>query len=312
MLSRLANNLFWMGRYMERAEYLARYAMVHYYSALDAPFLHPKEEVHASVLKFPLLYDGYKELYEDFSDDNVLHYLFLDPYNLGSVRYNLMRARENARGSRDLLLTELWESINILYHRVNHVEHLDMETFDLMTRDVRSHISVINGYIDNTLIHNEVWALFKAGQHFERCIQVTRLLEVKWAEIQEASKTELGQAYENYLTITMLRSAESFDMSRIYFKRVPETEDALLFILSNSILPRSVAFNLEALQRVLKILDLPHTKLLDQFNFKIARLTTQLQYLVPEDFNDDPGKYFADLRAHLIELAYIFDKEYLL
>jgi uncharacterized alpha-E superfamily protein len=110
----------------------------------------------------------------------------------------------------------------------------------------------------------------------------------------------------------MLRSAESFDMSRIYFKRVPETEDALLFILSNSILPRSVAFNLEALQRVLKILDLPHTKLLDQFNFKIARLTTQLQYLVPEDFNDDPGKYFADLRAHLIELAYIFDKEYLL
>lgn len=311
MLSRLANNLFWMGRYLERAEYLARYAQVHYYSALDAPFLLPKEDIHASVLKFPGLYDSYTEVYDKLRDKDVLYYLFLDPYNMNSVKYNIRMTRENARSTRDLLLTELWESINILYHDVNKIDKLNMDNFDDFTKLVRTSISVINGFIDNTLIHNEVWAILKAGQHIERSCQVARLLGVKWEEINEARDSAVGVAYENYLVITMLRSAESLDMSRIHFHRIPDTIQSFLFLLSNNTLPRSVAFNMKMLQNNLDILHLPNTPVLNDLYFKISRLNSQLQYLVYEDISTDTGRYLIHLLFHLHSLGNIFDKEYL-
>jgi uncharacterized alpha-E superfamily protein len=311
MLSRLANNLFWMGRYLERAEYLARYSQVHYYSALDAPFLLPKEDIHASVLKFSGLYDSYTEVYDKLKEKDVLYYLFLDPYNLNSVKYNIHMTRENARSTRDLLLTELWEAINILYHDVNKIEKLNMNNFDDLTKLVRTSISVINGFIDNTLIHNEVWAILKAGQHIERSCQVARLLGVKWEEINAARDSSVGVAYENYLVITMLRSAESLDMSRIHFNRIPDTIQSFLFLLSNNTLPRSVAFNMQMLQNNLDILHLPNTPVLNDLYFKISRLNSQLQYLVYEDISTDTNKYLIHLLFHLHSLGNIFDKEYL-
>lgn len=300
-----------MGRYLERAEYLARYAQVHYYSALDAPFLLPKEDIHASVLKFPGLYDGYMESYETLNEKDVMHYLFLDPYNRNSVKYNLNMTRENARGSRDVLLTELWESINVLYHDINKYESLNMDKFDDFTKLVRSSISIINGYIDNTLIHNEVWAILKAGQHIERSCQIARLLGVKWEEITDAKESSTGKAYENYLTITMLRSAESLDMSRIHFKKIPDTIQAFLFVLSNNILPRSVSFNMQSMKDCIDILNLPQSDTLRELNFKIARLNSQLQYLVYDDISQDTGKYLIQLLYQLHSLGQIFDKEYL-
>jgi uncharacterized alpha-E superfamily protein len=311
MLSRLANNLFWMGRYLERAEYLARYAQVHYYSALDAPFLLPKEDIHASVLKFPGLYEGFIDAYEGLKEKDVLYYLFLDPYNRNSVRYNIRMTRENARSTRDLLLTELWEAINVLYHDVNHFDHLHMDRFDDFTKLVRSSISIINGYIDNTLIHNEVWAVLKAGQHIERSCQIARLLGVKWEEIEDARGSSIGKAYENYLTITLLRSAESLDMSRIHFKKVPDTIQAFLFLLSDQSLPRSVAFNMQAMKNCIDILHLPNSEILSNLYFKISRLNSQLQFLVYEDISQDTGKYLLHLLYHLHSLGQTFDKEYL-
>jgi uncharacterized alpha-E superfamily protein len=311
MLSRLANHLFWMGRYLERAEYLARYAQVHYYSALDANFLLPKEDVHTSVLKYPGMYDSFTEKYEGFKDRDVLYYLFLDPYNPHSVKHNIQATRYNARCSRDLLLTELWEAINILYHEVNDTVVLDIETFDEVSKSIRSNISIINGYIDNTLIHNEVWAILKAGQHIERAYQVTRILHTKWNEILAGRETEHSLDYENYLCITMLRSAESFDMSRIFFNKVPDTKNALMFLLSNDILPRSVAFNIHELESKIEILQLTKSRVYDDFKFKISRLNSQLHYLVHQDLNESPNNYLLSLIEQINELAFVFNNEYL-
>src|SRR5690606_13692788 len=117
---------------------------------------------------------------------------------------------------------------------INNTISLDIKTFDDVTKDIRSHISIINGYIDNTLLHNDVWAMLKAGQHIERAYQVARILYTKWGEITEGRDTGFNAAYESYLCITMLRSAESFDMSRIYFNKIPDTLDAVMFLLSNN------------------------------------------------------------------------------
>lgn len=311
MLSRLANHLFWMGRYLERAEYLARYAQVHYYSALDANFLLPKEEVHTSVLKYPGLFESFTEMYEGFLDKDVLYYLFLDPYNQNSVKHSIQLTRENARSCRDLLLTELWEAINILYHRVNDTVSLDIKTFDDVTKDIRSNISIINGYIDNTLIHNDVWAVLKAGQHIERAYQVARILYTKWGEITEGRENNSPTAYENYLCVTMLRSAESFDMSRIYFNKIPDTQDAIMFLLSNYKLPRSIAYNIDQLDKNIEMLHLMETPQFKDLKFKISRLNSQLHYLVLDDFIEDPKQYFSKLMMHINELAFVFNQEYL-
>jgi len=300
-----------MGRYLERAEYLARYAQVHYYSALDAPFILPKEDVHASVLKFPGLYDSFTDIYEGFFDKDVLYYLFLDPYNQNSVKHSIQLTRENARSSRDLLLTELWEAINILYHQINNTNQLDIESFDDVAKNVRSSISIINGYIDNTLIHNDVWAILKFGQHIERSYQVARLLAVKWEEIVRGRERNANQAYETYLCITMLRSAEAFDMSRIHFNKIPDANQAILFLLSNHLLPRSVSYNIQKLGENIAILNLMETPVFNDLRFKISRLNSQLHYLVYEDIGGDIRSYLNNLMRHINDLAYIFNKEYL-
>lgn len=311
MLSRLANHLFWMGRYLERAEYLARYAQVHYYSALDANFLLPKEDVHTSVLKYSGMYESFTEKYNGFKDKDVLYYLFLDPYNPHSVKHNIQQARYNARCSRDLLLTELWEAINILYHEVNDTVLIDIESFDEVSKFIRSNISIINGYIDNSLMHSDVWAVFKAGQHIERAYQVSKILHTKWNEILKGRETEQTLDYENYLCVTMLRSAESLDMSRINFSKIPDTQSALMFLLSNHKLPRSVAFNIQELEKKIEVLGLSKNKVFDDLKFKISRMNSRLHYLVQEDLNESPEEYIISLMKNINELAFVFNKEYL-
>lgn len=108
MLSRVANNLYWMGRYIERADHLARYSNANYFSTLDAPIL--KAYDRSFVLESMLFMAGIFDM-EKVVERDVLFRIGLDQKNTNSILSNVTFARENARGARNVISTELWEAI---------------------------------------------------------------------------------------------------------------------------------------------------------------------------------------------------------
>ncbi|MBC8112726.1 MAG: alpha-E domain-containing protein, partial [Verrucomicrobia bacterium] len=120
MLSRIASNLFWMGRYLERAEHLSQYIKIQYLSSLDAPLSYNKETALDSILYMSGNQEDYHLCHEQIDDDDVLFYTTFDERNTLSLKNCIRMARENARGGRDELASEAWQAINRLYHYTNN------------------------------------------------------------------------------------------------------------------------------------------------------------------------------------------------
>ncbi len=127
MLSRIANSLFWMGRYLERADQSARYIKVHYYSALDAPLASKHEFIFESILTMLGLDEEYKKNSKNYQEDKINNLIALDETNHVSIRSSVIYARENARGARDSISSELWGAINKFYHFVNGFTEKDLQ-----------------------------------------------------------------------------------------------------------------------------------------------------------------------------------------
>jgi uncharacterized alpha-E superfamily protein len=117
MLARVANNLFWMGRYIERSEHIARYLRVNYFSSLDAP--HELSQSRQFVLKSLMFMVGAPNTSnKDLDEADVLYNIGLNPDKEYSIINCIKMARENANSARDIISTELYEAINKFYHFV--------------------------------------------------------------------------------------------------------------------------------------------------------------------------------------------------
>ena len=113
MLSRVADSLYWMSRYLERAENIARFLDVNWHLTLDLALM---QQSHWSALvAVSGDRDLYRELYEDDSKDNVIRFLTFDKNYRNSIYSCLYSARENARAVRDLIPLEMWEFINVFF-----------------------------------------------------------------------------------------------------------------------------------------------------------------------------------------------------
>src|SRR5690606_33605092 len=112
---------------LERAEHTARYTKVHYFSSLDAPLALRKEYVLESILNMTGILEEYKVKNPVLIDEEVLYTISLDESKAVSIKSSINSARENARGARDSISSELWESINKFYHYVNRVNKAEFK-----------------------------------------------------------------------------------------------------------------------------------------------------------------------------------------
>lgn len=241
MLARVANNLFWMGRYIERAEHIARYMNVNYFSSLDAPnqLSQSRQFVLRSMLFMvgdPVTDDSIK-----LEEEAVLYDIGLNPEKFYSILSSIKAARENANSSRDLISTELYESLNKFYHFVvNYPTDTFVKTnlYDF-TVNVTEMIAVLRGKIRGTLLHDEVYAIIMMGVNIERAIQVTRIINTKYNDALLA-KGSYGDTFaHSFEWTTLLKCAESYDMMRRLYKKSPTSTSTLEFLLLNGRCPRS-------------------------------------------------------------------------
>ena len=239
MLSRTANSIYWMSRYIERAENYARFIDVNFNLSMEmAPGTPAQWE--------PLVittgdWDNYKELYEKTNKKDVVYFLSLDERNPNSIRNCLVNARENARQIRPEITREVWEQINYLYYFV-----IDSgEAHELIKSDPRELFSQIKkgcqllyGIFDATISRNEGWNFSRIGQLLERADKTLRVLDVKYHILLPSSRA-VGSTLDIIQWASLLKSVSAYDMYRRKHGKIT-IDQVVSFLLFDRHFARSV------------------------------------------------------------------------
>ncbi|MEM9720074.1 MAG: alpha-E domain-containing protein [Bacteroidota bacterium] len=317
MLSRIANHLFWMARYMERSEHLARYLKVQYYSSLDAPEKFGKEVSLYSILFMLGGQKQYLEKYESLQEDLILKFCCFDEDNIYSIKNCISASRENARSVRNVISLEVWEAINRMFHETNRFSGLDysqeQSRYDFF-QHVIENAYIVKGMFNNTLLRDSVWSIVCIGTHLERAIQTTQILIAKLHDIHEIEDNipPKGKVVlQNYQWTTSLRCVGGFDMSRHYYKKMPNKRNVAEFLILHPEFPKSVAFNLVELYTNLDHINLSKDIKPSSSLFAAGKLAHRLKYTLVDGILDDLYSFLIELRDELYTLGTSFEREYL-
>ena len=211
MLSRVANSLYWAGRYVERSDHLARYLNVNYFSSLDAP--NQMAQSRQFVLE-SILFMGGHPIDASLNENEILYKVGFDRKNPQSILNCVVKTRTNAQRTRHLLSVEVWEAINKYYHFINTYSVEVFVTTGLydLTMTLSEYVSIIREKVTRTLLHDEVWALLMLGIHIERAFQIVSLLNTKLYDIQKIETQKPQTKDLTHEWATLLRCAEAYDM----------------------------------------------------------------------------------------------------
>ena len=310
MLSRVANNLYWMGRYIERAEHFARYSKEIYFSSLDAPIM--KTYDRKFVLESMLYMTGIFDM-DVQNEKEVLFKIGLDTKNPNSIISIITTARENARGARNAISTDLWEAINKYYHLVNSYsveKYVSTGLYDL-NQIILQQTSIVQGKISGTLLHDEEWAIILIGMHIERVVQVIKIVNSKLHDIYKIEQAGHVVTDMSFEWTTLLRCTESFDMNRKYYRTIPNKQQVLEFIMLNPQCPRSIAHSLNGVKKYLDKLSRNESQDAKTIGFKIGKLCAQYQYLSFEEYKDDIYGILNSTQDQIMEISSELEKKYL-
>lgn len=311
MLSRVANSLYWMGRYLERTEHLARYLNVQYFSTLDAPMSQKKHFVLKSIMNMVGVPE--EENTDELEEEEVLFKVALDQENTYSLIASVTQGRENARGIRSVISTELWESINKYYHFVHNYPVDVYKTrglYDFCINAIQ-HCAVIRANVDNTLIHDNVHAMILLGIHLERAAQITRILSSKLYDIFSITEGESNLPLESYQWTITLKALEAFDMSHRFYTFSPNQQSICEFLIMNKDFPRSIAFNIDKVQDFLNYISRKNDYDPDSLGFYLGRMAGYYKYLMYEDISSDLQGFLTQTLENIYHMHTLLMKEYL-
>lgn len=253
MLSRVAENLYWMARHIERAEDSARLVSVNSHLLLDLP--------HHTALGWSTLIDitGSDDIFDAHFDrrneQNVLLFLCAARDNPGSILSSLANARENLRTTRDVVSREIWEQMNELYFDVrNHCEAgLTPRRRDGFLKRVIRGCQTMTGLIEGTLSRGSARSFMELGRNLERADMTTRILDVRSGNLLPKDPEEL-RPFENLQWMSVLKSLTGYQMYRQQVRLRVRGPDVLRFLLQDQHFPRAVARSLETLSGELQAL----------------------------------------------------------
>lgn len=312
MLARVANNLFWMGRYIERSEHIARYMSVNYFSSLDAP-----NELSSSrqfVLNSMLQMMGEKTASEneELQEEEVLFRLALDPNNPFSIISNVKYTRENANSARDLISTDLYESINKFYHFVIKypVDHFIQKGLYDFCVNIIEMSSILRARIRSTLLHDEVYGIIMLGVNLERGNQLIRIISAKYQDALQAQGGYGDKFTKSFEWTTLLKCVESYDMMRRLYKKTPTSLTTLEFLILNPNCPRSLMNSLNQIYSHIRVLDntLRYNK--DSTAFLVGRVRSEYQYKYIEEIEENINEFIEVMLQNISDIGTKMESEF--
>ena len=249
MLSRAADALYWMCRYAERAENVARFLDVSLQVALDLP--DPDGDPWAAVVAASGDRKGFAARYEAPTRDSVVRFLTVDSDSPNSIVSCLRYARDNARSIRDSISSETWEQINKWYLAVREAAasgSVVEDPYDFLAAvKEASHLFVGVTYL--TMTHGEGWHFGRLGRLLERADQTSRIVDAKQSLIL-VKPPEVGASLDEIHLSALLRSVSALEMYRKKHGRL-EHSSVISFLVLDRLFPRSIRHCLEKAQRSL-------------------------------------------------------------
>ncbi|MFW5759768.1 MAG: alpha-E domain-containing protein [Cyclobacteriaceae bacterium] len=239
MLSRLADAIYWMNRYIERAENYARFIDANYNLLLEMP--PDMAEQWKPLVVATGDWSLYQSLYDDTSKEHVVNFLVFDINNPNSICNSVIRARENARVARPEITKEVWEQVNHLYHMVKDLsgekawKKKDPRNF---FNEIKKGCQLLNGIFDATITRNDGWHFGKAGQFLERADKTSRVLDVKY-HIILPSADSVGSPFDLIQWAALLKSVSAYDMYRKKYGKLT-SKDIAEFLILDKQFPRSI------------------------------------------------------------------------
>ncbi len=252
MLSRIADSLFWMNRYMERADGMLRLASIHYILGMDkdadsSQTWKPVIETFASVEPHEMaLLEG--------NTQESLKKLFIDSANHNSLKSIISKARENARGAQDHITKEVWEEINQMYHLVNGTAiSYKLDTFQALDvmKELTRHSVLYAGTIDITMPRGSGWYFMSLGRYVERCLQTIVLTE-KHLEMMKGDEEEEVESNDVLQWRYLLLSLSGYELHLKTYRSSDHNYSVLHQVMINESFTRSVFYSLKSIDRYLE------------------------------------------------------------
>ncbi|WP_127792073.1 alpha-E domain-containing protein [Agromyces sp. LHK192] len=275
MLSRIAESLFWIGRYIERADGTARILDVHLQLLLEDPWI-DEDSACRSLLS---VMGSIPNDDVPMRRGDVIALLAVDRTHAASIAHSVASARENARRAREIVSTELWEALNETNARMPRRVASD-KTHEFF-RWVRDRSALATGVVDSASSRDEAWHFFSLGRAIERADMTARLLATR--SLTEAS----GPSWT-----TLLRSCGGYEAYLRSYRGVPSTESAAEFLLVDRLFPRSIISSIIRAEQSLREIDptAGRVGITDQAQRQLGRIRSELEYLpVPELLVDLDG-----------------------
>lgn len=242
MLSRTADHLYWMARYMERAENIARMLDVNHRMSMMPQSQIQEDQAWGATLRIMGLEGAFHERFADITPDNVLDFMIFDDTNPSSIRNCLRAARENGHAVRGTLTSELWETTNATWLRMRDFSR--EQFFDVGAGEFfewvkyRSHLS--RGVTIGTMLQDESLRFIRIGTFLERADNTARILDVKYQILLPAGEAE-GGAADYYQWSALLRSVSAFEVYRKVYRDLITPARVAELLLLRADMPRSLA-----------------------------------------------------------------------
>ncbi|MCC5842366.1 MAG: alpha-E domain-containing protein [Opitutales bacterium] len=307
MLSRVADSLYWMGRYIERAENTARLLDVNLQLLIDFSGF-PEEDTASfwsAVVESCGDMDLFKELYDEATSETVTDFLTFNLGNGNSILASVFAARENARMIRDQISLEMWECINELYHYVREGASSEVWRTDVYDffEQVKSYSHRFQGLTEATFVHDEGFTYLQLGKYLERADQTSRIMDLKYFMILPPG-AEVGGEVDIAGWIAVLRSCSGLDaFHRQYVGEVQARNVAEFLVLSRPF-PRSMRFCLRLIdQNIRAIAGTPEGLFTNEPEQLAGRLRSEVVYTsVDEIIREGLHQYLDRLQRRLIDI----------
>jgi uncharacterized alpha-E superfamily protein len=248
MLSRIADSLFWLNRYMERSDCLMRVIRTNYILSFDSGNTNnfSWKDVTTTFSHFP---DGIEEKTQ-WDSSSALQFMIADLKNFNSIKVLITKARENARGVQDNITKEVWEQVNQLYHIVNSSglekrlsSSASLEIIDLIDQNN----TLYYGVTDSTMPRGQGWCFMNIGKYIERCLLT---IETTYAHFTKIGH-QLDAVHDILFWRNLLLSLSGYELYLKTYTRGQHTANVVDHLILNKDFPRSLIYSLERIKRYL-------------------------------------------------------------
>jgi uncharacterized alpha-E superfamily protein len=290
MLSRIADSLFWMNRYMERTDGLLRTLRTGYIASFDASRETAFDwQEKLDVFSAPAEGGPYKATGQ--MDETLRHMLFnVQEHN--SLKVMVTRARENARGAQDHITKEVWEAINEMYHRINDEEVQETLTdggqvplLDILTEDSLRYY----GVTDITMPRSLGWHFMNLGRYTERCLQTLDLMDARFRRM----KYDINSAHHILYWRNLLLCLSGYELYLKTYRTGNHTENIMDMVFFNTQFPRSIYYSIKRIGHYLvKILEDNKDVDATEMERKMGKLHATIAYASRADIQEQGLEQF--------------------